>query len=208
MKKLEEDEFETYVRSTLSTLCRDVKEIKESQAKIQNDLQQLKNDVSSNKSEIRDSTDKATFDIHVANCRIDRIEGDLKKLSKDVSSTYERLVSLERYSRDFNLRFYNIPETAGEDCIGKVTEMINNDLKFRPTIENAHRSVARREDGSPSPILVKFLYRPQRVAVIKMKKDLKNDVRISEGGSREKEAIEDRHEGGIRSRKQTSVSLW
>ena len=111
-KQVEEDEFETNVRSTFSTLCQDVKEIKESQAKIQNDLQQLKSDVSSNKSEIkkiRDSTDKATGDIHVANCRIDRIEGDLKKLSKDVSSTYERLVSLERYSRDFNLRFYNIP---------------------------------------------------------------------------------------------------
>ena len=50
-----------------------------------------------------------------------------------------------------------IPETAGEDCIGKVTEMIINDLKFRPTIENAHRSGARREDGSLRPILVKFL---------------------------------------------------
>ena len=143
----------------------------------------MESDESSNKSEInkiRDSTDKATGDIHVANCRIDRIESDLKKLSKDVSSTYERLVSLERYSRDFNLRFYNIPETAGEDCVGKVTEMINNDLNFRPTIENAHRSGARREDGSPRPILAKFLYRPQRVAVNKMKKDLKNDVRISE----------------------------
>ena len=58
--------------------------------------------------------------------------------------------------------------------------MINNDLNFRPTIENAHRRGARREDGSPRPILAKFLYRPQLVAVIKMKKDLKNDVRISE----------------------------
>ena len=76
--------------------------------------------------------------------------------------------------------------------------MINDDLNFRPTIENANRSGARREDGSPRPILVKFVYRPQRVAVIKMKKDLKNDVRISEvpnmGGLREKKAVEDRHE--------------
>ena len=42
--KEEEDEFETYVRSTLNSLCQDIKEIKESQAKIQNDLQLLKNE--------------------------------------------------------------------------------------------------------------------------------------------------------------------
>lgn len=37
-KKGEEDEFETYVRSTLYSLCQDIKEIKESQAKIHYDL--------------------------------------------------------------------------------------------------------------------------------------------------------------------------
>ena len=31
------DEFETYVRSTLNSLCQDIKEIKESQAKVENE---------------------------------------------------------------------------------------------------------------------------------------------------------------------------
>ena len=31
------DELETYVRSTLNSLCQDIKEIKESQAKIENE---------------------------------------------------------------------------------------------------------------------------------------------------------------------------
>ena len=112
---------------TLSSLCQDIKEIKERKAKIQNDLQLLNDDVSSNKSgkkKIRECTDKATGDIHDASCRTDRIRNYLKKLSKDVNNTYERLVSLERYSRDFNLRFYNIPESAGEDCILKLTDII------------------------------------------------------------------------------------
>jgi len=182
-KKGEEDEFETFVRSTLNSLCQDIKEIKENKAKIQSDLQLLKNEVSSNKSEIkkiRESIDKATGDIHDANCRIDRTESDLKKFSKDVNNMYERLVSLERYSRDFNLRFYKVPESAGEDCILKLTDVISSDLNFQPTIENAHRSGVRREDGSPRPILAKFLYRPERLAIIKKKRDLKNNVRISE----------------------------
>lgn len=82
-----------------------------------------KNDVWSNKSEIRkicERTDKATGDIHDSNCRSDCIEAVLKKLPKDVLNTlYERLVSLERYSRDFKLCFYNVSVSTGEDCILK-----------------------------------------------------------------------------------------
>ena len=84
-----------------------------------------KNDVWSNKSEIRkicERTDKATGDIHDSNCRSDCIEAVLKKLPKDVLDTmslYERLVSLERYSRDFKLCFCNVSVSTGEDCILK-----------------------------------------------------------------------------------------
>ena len=55
-------------------------------------------------------TDNATG----TNCKIDRIGNDLKKFTKDVNNTYEGLVSLEKYSKDFNRHFYNIPESAGE----------------------------------------------------------------------------------------------
>ena len=127
----------------------------------------------SSKSEIkkiRKSTDEATGDTHDANCRIDRIENDLKKFSKDVNNTYESLVSFERYSRDFNLRFYNVPESAGEDYILKLSVIISSDLNFQPTIENVHSSGVRREDGSSRPILAKSLYRPERFAIIKKKR--------------------------------------
>ena len=117
-KKVEEEEFEVYVRRSLNNLCQDIKEIEDGQAKIRSDLQLLRNEVSSNKNEIKKiprCTEKLTADLHDVNCRVDRIESDLGKYSKDVGSLYERLVSLKRYSRDFNLRFYNIPEVAGED---------------------------------------------------------------------------------------------
>ena len=53
----------------------------------------LKNDVSSNKSEIKKIhifTDKSTGDIHDASCRTDRIENYLKKFLNDLNNTYER----------------------------------------------------------------------------------------------------------------------
>ena len=64
---------------------------------------------------IREYTEKLTGDLHDVNCRVDHIKSDLGKYSKHVGSLYERLVSLEGYSRDFNLRFYNIPEVAEEE---------------------------------------------------------------------------------------------
>ena len=182
-KKVEEEEFEVYVRSSLNKLCQDIKEIKDGQAKIRRDLQLLRNEVSSNKNErkkIRRCIEKLTADLHDVNCRVDRIESDLGKYSKDVGSLYERLGSLERYSRDFNLRFYNIPEVAGEDSLSKLAEIIGNGLNIRPTIENANGVGTRRGDGSQRPILEKFLYRPKGKAMILKKKIFKNDVRTSD----------------------------
>ena len=89
-------------------------------------------------------------------------------------------MSLERYSRDYNLRFYNIPESTGEDCIAKLRDIIENDLQLQSNIENAHRIGPFKDDGTPRPILAKFLYRPERFRVIKKKRDLRDGVRVSD----------------------------
>ena len=70
------------------------------------------------KRKVRESTDKATG----VNGKIDCIENDLKKFSKDVKNTYERLVP-----------FYSVPESAGEYCILKLSDIISSDLNFQPT---------------------------------------------------------------------------
>jgi len=63
---------------------------------------------------------------------------DITKYAKEIDVSHERLLLLERYSRDYNLRFYNIPESTGEDCIANLRDIIGNDLQFQPNIENAH----------------------------------------------------------------------
>lgn len=119
-----------------------------------------------------------TGQLHEANTRIDQIDNDITKYAKEIDETYERLLSLERYSRNYNnyLRFYNIPESTGEDCIAKLHDIIENDLQFQPSIENAHRIGPFKDDGTPRPILAKFLYCPERFRVIKKKRDLRNGV--------------------------------
>ena len=87
----------------------------------------------------------------------------------------ERLLSLERYSREYNLRFHNVPESTNEDCVQKVRDILSNQLDMEPEIENAHR-VGPRNDDKPRVIICKFLYRPQRYKVIQKKRDLEDGI--------------------------------
>ena len=87
----------------------------------------------------------------------------------------ERLLSLERYSREYNLRFHNVPESTDEDCVQKVRNILSNQLDMEPEIENAHR-VGPRNDDKPRVIICKFLYRPQRYKVIQKKRDLEDGI--------------------------------
>ena len=132
-EKVEED-FEAFVRHQFSSISDDLKEMKGTQVKIQRDIESLQSQTKKNESSIsklKESLDTKlevlTGQLHEANTRIDQIENDITKYAKEIDDTYERLLSLERYSRDYNLRFYNIPESTGEDCTAKLRDIIEND---------------------------------------------------------------------------------
>ena len=164
--------------------------MKGTQVQIQRDIESLQSQIKKNESSIsklKEALDVKlevlTGDLHETNTRIDRIENDITKYVckiKEIDDTYERLLSLERYSRDCNLRFYNIPESTSEDCITKLRDILENDLQFHPNIENAHRIGPFKDDGTPRPILAKFLHCPERFRVIKKKRELRNGVRLSD----------------------------
>jgi len=185
-EKVEED-LEDFVSHQLSSISDDLKGVKGTQVKIQRDIASLQSQIKENESSItklKESLDTKlevlTGQLYEANTRIDQIENVITKNAKEIDDTYERLLSLERYSRDYNLRFYNIPESTGEDCIAKLRDIIENDLQLQSNIENAHRIGPFKDDGTPRPILAKFLYRPERFKVIKKKRDLRNGVRVSD----------------------------
>ena len=116
--------------------------------------------------------------------RVDKLEDEVRKLATNVNQAYERLLSLECYSRDFNLQFYNIPEDSNENCIEKLKTIlhVSNDLGIKPVIDNAHRIGGPRTGASndPRPVNAKFLYRLERLQIIQNKRSLNNDVRISD----------------------------
>ena len=111
---------------------------------------------------------------------VETLEGEVNKLATNINQTYETLLSLERYSRDFNLRFYNILEESGENCVEKLQTILCDDLGIKPAIENAHRIGVPKISAANvlRPIIVKFLYRPEHFQVIQKKRSLKNGVRV------------------------------
>ena len=131
--------------------------------------------------------------------RVDKLEDEVSKLATNVNQAYERLLSLERYSRDFNLRFYNIPEDSNENCIEKLKTILSNDLSIKPVIGNAHRIGGPRTGASndPRPVTAKFLYRPKRLQVIQNKRSLKKDVRISDDLIWEDPEVKRNHETSV-----------
>ena len=120
-KETAEEDFEAFVRHQLSSISDDLKEMKGTQVKTQRDIEYLQSQIKKNESSIsklKESLDTKleilTGQLHEAKTRIDQIEDDITKYAKEIDDTYERFFSLERYSRDYNLRFYNIPESTGK----------------------------------------------------------------------------------------------
>lgn len=108
------------------------------------------------------------------------MEGSVQNHVMQIGQMYERLLSLERYSREYNLRFHNIEESPGEDYLQKIHDILANQLNLEPTLENAHRA-GPRSDAKPRAIICKFVYRPERYKVIQKKCDLKDGVCITAG---------------------------
>ena len=139
------------------------------------------------------------------------MKSSVQKHAKQIEGMRERLLSFERYSREYNLRFHNVPESTDEDCVQKVRNILSKQLDMEPEIENAHRVGPRNED-KPRVIICKFLYRPQRYKVIQKKRDLEDGIWVTEDliwEDREaKKKLKERNEGGISKWKKAKIRAW
>ena len=142
-----EEDFETYVRELLTRLC-------EGQNKIRQDISSLRTNVQSNDAALVELTKQFTTlnqsfeelsgELHDARCKVDEIESSVQNHTTQIAQMYERLLSLERYSREYNLRFHNIPESPGEDCLQKINDTLANQLNLEPQIEKRPSSVSKK----------------------------------------------------------------
>ena len=163
-KKHIEEDFEAFVRESLGNISVNIEEIRKTQANLVSEVTELKTKVTRNNESLGlPSTNK------------DSIE----ELQIKLNEYKERCLHLERYSRDFNLRFLNIPEEQEEDCVEKLQNILYDTLGYQANIENAHRT-GRRRSGKPRHIIAKFLYRPERRKVFTKRKILGENVWIIE----------------------------
>ena len=78
--------------------------------------------------------------------RLSTHKDSIEELQIKLNKYKERCLHLERYSRDFNLRFLNIPEEPEEDCVEKLQNVLydNWDIKLTSRIPTG-RVVEDRE---------------------------------------------------------------
>ena len=155
----------------LANINATLKEVKSSQTSMETKLDYLVQRLDKHQAEISDLKDSANF----LSTQIDELTTAKSSMSSTITSQQQRISALEnqldnslRYSRGVNLRFLDIPEANGEDCIGLVQELIKDVLGFQADIENAHRS-GKVIPGKPRHIITKFLRRPQRFQVLRQR---------------------------------------
>ena len=176
------DDFEAFVRESIVKLS-------EAQDRILHDVATLKgkvqlnewslNDISAILTKMNQNYEEVKGELYDANCKIEEIESTMQNQAQQIGAMHERLLSIEHYSREYNLRFHKIPESPGEDCGQKIGGILTEQLQTETTIENAHR-VGPSITDKPRAIICKFIYRPERFKVLQKKHDLQNNIWITE----------------------------
>ena len=141
------------------------------------------NDISARLTKINQNYEQVKGELHDANCKIDEIESAAQNQAQQIGAMHEprasrRLLSIECYSREYNLSFHNIPKSPAEDCRQKIGDILTEQLKMEPTIENAHR-VGPSITDKRRAIVCMFIYDPERFKVLQKKRDLQNNVWIT-----------------------------
>ena len=88
---------------------------------------------------------------------------------------------LNHYTLCKKLQFMNLPEDRGEDCIGMIINLIQNDLKIDVTYVRfyaVHR-VGKPTVGKSRPIIARFMCREDKDVVKKVNVKVKENVKNS-----------------------------
>ena len=92
--------------------------------------------------------------------QVSKLEIEVSQLSKENSLLKKRLTETEAYSKKYNLKFLNVPESQSENIdillakLSDVLGMLDLDLRRIP-IDNIHR--LPHSGKGPRPIIVKFV---------------------------------------------------
>ena len=147
---------------------------------IESEVDTLKSDLQAaidfKDNEIRDLSGKLT----VSNQRIDQLDlkintltskqgKDLCVLTKICDKLSAETLTLERYTRSYNFRLFNVPEVAGEsakDVMEKVNTLIHQVTGVDLKVEFGHRTGSKRDDDRPRPVICRIASRSQKMEMM------------------------------------------
>ena len=125
-------------------------------------------------------------------CNLEKMYQDQSKIVKDMEKILSaKILNLERYSREFNLRFGGVQETDQEDCRELIAEHIvknklfpGNKAEILSCIENAHRTGSQPKNSAREAkqrqIIAKFYSRPTRNSIVRAaRKSVNKDRTVS-----------------------------
>lgn len=149
--------------------------------------------------DVSDSKEKSDRDLESQQVEINRLKrnklqmdnqrAEIDQLKMKLAEEQEKVIALETYSRRENLRFMNIPEQTGENCIDTVYDIIENELKISTDdiqFQAVHRvgkvlpAINEQAKASPRPIIARFLLREDRDYVLKAKNKLKKSEKYKD----------------------------
>ena len=172
-----DQDFVSFVRSTLSALNTKMDNLLTNQAAFESKLESIERRVTTNTSVTTELSRATEFNSNIIKDQqlvIDTLQKSLAALSQDnvdlfssLSSLNARISRSERHSRSFNVRFLGVPEQDGENCV-KLAEKLLLD-KFHvggSPIENAHRT-GKAVQGHPRHVIARFYSRVTRMDVLR-----------------------------------------
>ena len=172
-----DQDFDSFVRSTLSALNTKMDSLLINQAAFETKLESIERRVTINTTvttELSRATEFNSNQIKDQQIVIDTLKKSLAELSQNNVDMCSSLTNLnakisrsERHSRSFNGRLLGVPEQDGENCV-RLTEKLLLD-RFNvggSPIENAHRT-GKAAQGHPRHVIARFYSRVTRMEVLR-----------------------------------------
>nr|XP_006823166.1 PREDICTED: uncharacterized protein LOC102803427 [Saccoglossus kowalevskii] len=174
-------DFQSYIKNALSRIEKKVDALNEEQHAITERFENMERKQADFERALTASSDEMTTlrNSHEAvEGRLGEFDRKIKELEAKTRENEEEALRLARYSRAFNLRFGGFQIQQGENCMEIIADLLKEKLGFESAaamIENAHRVGinGRRSGARPAPhIIVKFMRRTDRIAVLRKAKSL------------------------------------
>ena len=170
-------DFVSFVRSTLSALNTKMDNLLTNQAAFESKLESIERRVTTNTSVTTELSRASEFNSNIIKDQqlvIDTLQKSLAALSQDnvdlfssLSSLNARISRSERHSRSFNVRFLGVPEQDGENCVKLAEKLLLDQFHVGGSpIENAHRT-GKAVQGHPRHVIARFYSRVTRMDVLR-----------------------------------------